>query len=372
MSASEWWRSFSCFASIFLCLTISARVEAIDRIEAETGVEVMDEEKCLMCHKYPYMGRIDENGRRHNYNINAHIYAESLHNDIACNDCHTYITKLPHDPVTQDVNCATICHIQPPFTQENFSHQKLVNIFDNSAHGVGPEAPAELKKAQPDCKYCHINPVYEKMDEDTVDYEVALARCRNCHQQKGVTEAYVHITHRLRSKTSRSPQEIVALCSSCHADKEMLQKIGAPEEILDAVETYKRSIHGKFVALGSQMAADCISCHASNLLHDIYKEEVAKATINEDNLAQTCRQCHEQTNSWFVQIAVHPEVEREENPVVYFAGILFRIMLYGAVFSLIGLMLLETYGRKSRGIKFLLRNGTSWRGESRVKEPRNN
>jgi hypothetical protein len=38
------------------------------------------------------------------------------------------------------------------------------------------------------------------------------------------------------------------------------------------------------------------------------------------------------------------------------------------VFGLVGLMLLETYGRKRKGIKFLLRHGTSWRGKARPKE----
>jgi len=368
MRSLEGWKAFFFGAAIVACLAISTKVAAADRVEAINRAEAVETENCLMCHKYRYMGRIDEDGQRHNYNVIGHIYAESLHNDIACNDCHTYITKLPHDPVKQDVNCATECHIQPPFSQEHFSHQNLVNIFRKSAHSVGPEAPPEMKRAQPDCKYCHINPVYKKADE--IDYEETLARCLNCHRQKGVTEAYVHMAHRLRHKTSRSPQEIVALCSSCHADQEMLEKIGAPKEILDAVETYKRSIHGKFVALGSQTVADCISCHASNALHDIYKAEVETATIHEDNLEQTCRQCHEQTNSWFVQIAVHPEIEREENPVVFFAGLFFRIALYGTVFSLLGLMFLETYGRTSRGIKFLIRNGTSWRGKSKMRNQR--
>jgi hypothetical protein len=31
-------------------------------------------------------------------------------------------------------------------------------------------------------------------------------------------------------------------------------------------------------------------------------------------------------------------------------------------------MLLETFGRRKNGIKFLLRNGTSWRGKPKPKE----
>jgi hypothetical protein len=355
MSANDLCKASLCCAVLFLCLAISSRVEALDK------------ENCLKCHRYRFIGRIDENGKRHNYNVDEHIYANSLHKNVACNDCHTSITKLPHDPVAVDVNCATECHIRPPFTQQNFSHQKIINIYNESVHGIKPDDPPELKQAKPYCKFCHLNPLYTRAEESRVDFDVTLQRCLNCHQKKGVTQAYIHINHRLRKKTSRSPQEIVKLCSKCHADVALMKKIHAPKDSLDAVQTYNRSIHGESIMLGSQMTADCISCHASNALHDIYKKENKKATINEANLAHTCHQCHEQTNRWFVQVAVHPRGEREENPVVFFVGITFRIMLYGAVFGLIGLMLFETYGRRSRGIKFLLRNGTSWRGKSKIK-----
>jgi nitrate/TMAO reductase-like tetraheme cytochrome c subunit len=356
MSASDLWKASFCCAVVLFCLMLSSTVEAVDK------------EDCLMCHKYRFMGRIDANGKRHNYYVSEHIYGNSLHKNVACNDCHTAITKLPHDPVPKEVNCGTECHIRPPFTQQNFSHRKIIDIYNSSVHAIKPDDSPALRQAKPYCKFCHLNPVYTRLDENMVSYDVTLKRCLNCHEKQGVTQAYIHITHRLRRKTSRSPQEIVALCSKCHADVAMLKRVHAPEESLDAVETYNRSIHGKSVMLGSQVAADCISCHASNALHDIYEEENPKATINKENLAQTCRQCHKQTNRWFVQVAVHPRVKKEKNPVVFFAGLFFRFMLYGAVFGMVGLMLFETYGRRSRGVKFLLKNGTSWRGKSKVKD----
>ena len=89
------------------------------------------------------------------------------------------------------------------------------------------------------------------------------------------------------------------------------------------------------------------------------------ATIFSKNIDRTCRQCHQQTNRWFVEIAVHPAPEHEENPIVYFISLSLSFAMYGTVFGLVGLMLLETYGRKRRGIKFLLRHGTSWRGKAK-------
>jgi hypothetical protein len=344
----------TCFCFVLLFVFLSGGLPA----------KAADKENCLMCHRYRFMGRIDENGKRHNYNVDEKSYNGSVHRIVPCRDCHTYITKIPHAPVTEEVNCANICHIIPPFTQEKFSHQKIINIYNSSAHAIKPEDSALEKDAKPYCKFCHLNAKYTRVSEERIDYEETLRRCFNCHQEKGVTQAYIHMTHRLRKKTTRSPQEIVQLCAKCHQDVELMKKLKVSEEGLTAVETYKKTLHGKEVELGSQQAADCISCHASSVIHDIYKKGNPKATVYKDNLNKTCHQCHDKTNSWFVKIAVHPSTKHGENLIIYLMSISLRFALYGAVFSLVGLMLFETYGRRKDGIKFLLRHGTSWRGKS--------
>lgn len=325
--------------------------------------EAADKENCLMCHKYRFIGRIDENGKRINYNVSERIYAKSVHHNVPCRDCHSYINKLPHDPVKEEVSCANECHIKPPFSNENFSHKKIIEIYNESAHAIKPGDSPELKKAKPYCKFCHLNPLYTMVDEKRIAFKETLLRCRNCHQEKGVTQAYKHITHRLRHKTSRSPIEIVRLCSKCHQDSVLMEKLNVSKEGQEAVKTYFRSIHGKSIKLGSQKAADCISCHASSALHDIYKKDNKKASIYKDNIMQTCKQCHARSNSWLIQIGVHPKAHNEGHRAIRFISIFFTFALYGTVFSLLGLLLLETRTRRKDGIKYLLRHGTSWRGK---------
>jgi hypothetical protein len=313
------------------------------------------------------MGRIDENGRRWNYNVDEILYNHSVHRSVECRDCHTYITKIPHDPVTEDVNCANQCHIRPPFAQKEFSHEKIKDIYNHSAHGIRPDDSEELKNAKPFCKYCHLNPIYIPLSEENVPYRQTLQRCSNCHPQRGVIQAYRHITHRLRKKTSRSPQEIVQLCATCHKNEELMKNLHLSERAVTAVKTYNQSIHGKLVQLGSQKAADCISCHASNALHDIYKKDDPRATIYKDNIEKTCHQCHKETSSYFINIAVHPSEEHGENSIIYLVGVFFEVVLYVAVLSMVGLMLFETFGRRKDGIKLFFKDGTSWRGKSRRK-----
>jgi hypothetical protein len=340
--------------------------------------EAADEENCLMCHKYPSLARIGADGQVKTYYVNEHIFLNSLHGKVGCRECHTYIKKFPHDPVTQKVNCANVCHVKPPFAQENFSHHKIIDVFETSIHAAKPGDSPLMKASEPVCKYCHLNPLYKRVDEKTISYGKTLDRCLNCHQRRGVSEAYRHVMHRLRHKTSRSSQEIVALCGGCHGNVPLMKKLGLTGTALDAVQTYKESIHGKMTTLGSKKAADCISCHASSLIHDIYKPDNPKSTINKKNLLSTCRNCHKKVNKYFVKIAVHPSLEDPHNPILFVLNnLVLRLIMYGTVFGLMGLLFLETFRRKRDGACMELKSGTSWRkkkqrddAEMGIKEPK--
>ena len=348
--------------SLFLALLLVYAVVA-------PRAEGADKENCLMCHKYRQIGRIDEQGRKRSYYVNENIYANTTHRNVPCRDCHTYINKLPHDPVTEEVNCANECHIKPPFSKENFSHQKTIDIYKKSVHGIKEEDSAEVREAKPYCKYCHLNPVFTRVEEERIAFDQTLSRCLNCHERRGVTQAYKHITHRLRHKTSRSPQEIVQLCAkNCHADLVLMKDLNVSKESLEAVETYNESIHGKAIGLGSQKAADCVSCHATSAIHDIYKKDEPQSTVNKTSLVKTCSQCHENVNERFIQIDVHSAIEPHEKPFLYTVNMGLSAAFYGSVLGLIGLALLETYGRRKDGIEWQIRRGTSWRGVSKRKQ----
>jgi hypothetical protein len=348
------------FLKILLALSVVVTLSLIG-----FRAEAADKENCLMCHKYKQLGRITEEGQKRSYYVNEHLYANSMHRNIPCRECHTYVTRLPHDPVTEQVNCANECHIKPPFAKENFSHKKIIEVYNKSVHGVKKDDPPDLAEAKPHCKYCHLNPLFTKVDEERVA-ATTLDRCINCHERKGVTQAYKHITHRLRAKTSRSPEEIVQMCSkNCHADTELMSRLKVSKESLESVETYNESVHGKSVALGSDRAADCVSCHATSAIHDIYKRDEQESTVHTSKRVETCKQCHEKANEQFATIDVHSALEKEEKPILYFVNQQLTVAFYGSVLGLVGLMLVETFGRKKDGIKWQIRHGTTWRGKSK-------
>ncbi|MBW2221583.1 MAG: hypothetical protein JRF22_03510, partial [Deltaproteobacteria bacterium] len=112
---------------------------------------------------------------------------------------------------TEKVDCAKVCHLDKwkAFTGENFSHREVAENLQQSIHGVKPDDPPEIAELKPDCRYCHLNDLYTLPEE--VPSEKVLARCLNCHKEKGIQETFIHISHRYKHKTSRSPLEIVEL-----------------------------------------------------------------------------------------------------------------------------------------------------------------
>ncbi len=147
-----------------------------------------------------------------------------------------------------------------------------------------------------------------------------------------------------------------------------MKKLNVSKESLEAVESYNESIHGKAVGLGSEQTADCVSCHATSAIHDIYKLDEKEATVHEDNLVNTCRQCHENVNERFVQIDVHSRIEKHEKPILYFMNLGLTFVFYSSVFGLVGLMVLESYGRRKDGIGVQLKNGTTWNRKAKKRK----
>jgi cytochrome c len=62
-------------------------------------VWAVDEENCLLCHRYSGLGRIDEKGKKHLYYVNEALYNRSAHAKVRCGECHADIKGFPHGTV---------------------------------------------------------------------------------------------------------------------------------------------------------------------------------------------------------------------------------------------------------------------------------
>ena len=77
-----------------------------------------------------------------------------------------------------------------------------------------------------------------------------------------------------------------ATCARCHEGMRLSQEFGVEGR---RETTYLASYHGLAARGGSQVVANCASCHG---VHNILPSSDPRSTINRANLAQTCGQCH--------------------------------------------------------------------------------
>lgn len=292
-----------CCTGVIMCLLLSN--PSIAEIEGN----------CTMCHKYPGMGRIDTNGIDNTnkikrvFYINNKLFEKTYHGAIRCNSCHSGVTKIPHDGV-ENVDCSSDCHIIEPSSNKPFSHKKIVNDFTVSVHGrEGSKTP--YKEDLPVCKDCHSNKAYHAEYDKQLEGMVSLKVCDECHKSGDFTKRfYEHISYRTMKR--RSSKEVVRLCSTCHADEEMMDK-----HKLDVVTGFSNTFHAKALHYGNTKVPNCLNCHAPYQLgfspHRISSKKNIDSPANPENKHDTCSQsgCHIDAIESFASGGyVHPSPEK--------------------------------------------------------------
>ena len=272
---------------------------------------IPDTENCLLCHRYPSMGRFDQSGIKRIFYINETKFANSVHGKLRCKSCHVGLDEIPHTDIKK-VDCSTNCHIKEPSTDKEFSHVNMIDKYQASVHGTGKTATLKpFPEDLPTCKDCHSNPMYTPFKgmwgkSEALSNET-LSRCIGCHTaEQWAQKFYSHFTQRMRRR--RSPAEIITLCTRCHEDSEKMARHG-----LETVDTYKDTFHWTQVKFGVENAPDCISCHApvGYTTHDIRPRTDAISPINPANRINTCsnqgglQSCHPGATDQFASGRVH-------------------------------------------------------------------
>lgn len=331
-----------------------------------------DDDGCLVCHKYPLMGRISEDGVRRSYYVMPHVYKDTVHRNVSCPDCHKEIEQLPHEPITTGVTCDSECHsVINPATGNNFSHKPIVDVYMTSTHGRS-KVPEQTDADKPYCIACHTNPIYDPVElkppREITD------RCVVCHEdQEFVENWYKHTSRRIR-EVKRQPQEILELCTGCHMDQDFISRrmeLAASEgrelgrKFPKAVESYEKSFHGKVNHFGLSDAANCLDCHVDNdnyylFVHNILPSRSVDSPTHPSNRMATCKRCHLYANSNYATIDPHPTGDLEDNPFRYYAEKTYGIIGDFILIALVSLALLETFRRRQEGASWRLRGGSSW------------
>ena len=332
-SVGGWCIGILCF-TLFLPLSASA---------ADIG-------NCLLCHKYPGLSRVDEEGNFRLLYVNEDIFHQSVHSKIKCEGCHPDIKKIPHDPVKK-VDCFIQCHVVEPSSEKKFSHKDVQSFLEASVHAKVDQYgnPKKFSEDMPTCLDCHDNPLYRPLSFfKTVRpgiSETAAGRCRVCHKKdEFIYRFYNHITTRLHK--IRNPRNVAEVCARCHDNPEIVERHGMTTR---AAYSYGETFHGKAAFFLSERVPDCLDCHVNRgqSVHQMLSSSNANSITHKNNKEMICSNldCHPKATPGFSAYRVHPEFNLEKSPAKYYFTAFFLVLAGGTLLPLMGIMGLDLIRR---------------------------
>jgi cytochrome b subunit of formate dehydrogenase len=288
--------------------------------EVQRAEKVMPEQ-CATCHEESV----------HGYQLGVHAVARKKGDMEAprCSSCHGSPHKIlaaddPKSPVHHSnipATCA-ICHGQKFVMERKGETTQQFYSYEESVHGRAVAA-GSVKAAV--CTDCHgVHEIRRASDEKSSIFKFNVPfTCAKCHESvetefmqsihgqaitRGNSQAPVctdcHGIHSIKShldpKSSVAANNLArTTCARCHEGVRLAQELGVEGR---RSTTYLASYHGLASKLGSEVVANCASCHG---VHNILPSSDPRSTINRANLVHTCGQCHPGVTEKFALGKVH-------------------------------------------------------------------
>lgn len=277
-------------------------------------------------------------------------FRQSIHGQAAASDpdapncmsCHGTVHQIQSSSDAASLvakknlpdTCAT-CHSNPQFLARHkipFAHP--VELYRQSVHG---RAVVDGDGAAATCADCHgSHGILPSQDaRSKVNHFNIPATCGQCHAD--IAKTYLESVHGQAMKAGEQgapvcsdchgehlilgPKEQGSLvnaarvsmttCARCHSDERLALRYNLPA---DRIPTFADSYHGLAMRAGSQIVANCASCHG---VHNIFRSADARSTVNAANLPRTCGNCHSGAGDHFVIGPVHVRISTgPAHPVV--------------------------------------------------------
>jgi formate dehydrogenase gamma subunit len=281
-------------------------------------------------------GSLFHTGPHADYNKGFHAQSLQTGNKAAsCLDCHTrnrdLTTMLPASDPKSTVNRANIadtcgrCHgdknvmqgsgisNRPLLSYQESVHAKAIALGNMSAatctdchrgHDILPASNAQSSIARVNipgtCGKCHAS---ESHEFGQSVHGTALARgvsrspsCTDCH---GIHRIETPVQNGSNGTKAATVAVGTQSCANCHEGVALTREFGVAGE---RVKSYKDSYHGLASRLGSDVVANCASCHG---VHNILPSADSRSMIHASNLARTCGQCHVGASENFAKGKIH-------------------------------------------------------------------
>jgi len=281
-----------------------------------------------------------------------------------CVSCHgspheLLITSDPNSRVSHQNIPATCgqCHGQKYVMEASGHSAQPFTSYEQSVHGKAVAAGSDKAAVCTDCHGAHEILAASDSKSSIFKFNVPNT-CAKCHE--GVKQAYVqsihgqaiargnslapvctdcHGIHSIKAhadpNSSVSGANLTSItCGRCHEGVRLSQEFGFEGR---RSTTYLASYHGLASKLGSQVVANCASCHG---VHNILPSSDPRSTINRANLVNTCGQCHPGVTEKFALSKVHVDAPLSAD-VGSVAVRWIRKLYLGMIFAVIGAMLLH-------------------------------
>jgi cytochrome b subunit of formate dehydrogenase len=251
------------------------------------------------------------------------------------------------------------CHSQQFVMEKNGLSVQMVASYQQSVHGHAVANGSEKAAVCTDCHGTHEILDAKDSKSPIFKFNVPLT-CGKCHEQiskefqqsihgtaiaQGNWQAPVctdcHGIHSIKAHNDPnspvSAQNVGQVtCGRCHEGVRLSQEFGVQGR---RETTYLASYHGLASRLGSQVVANCASCHGT---HSIFPSSDPRSTINRANLARTCGQCHPGVTEKFTAAKVHVDAPLSAD-IGSKAVRWIRKFYLSMIFAVIGGMLLHNF-----------------------------
>ncbi len=211
---------------IFLAAGLWGSVARAEDAAADQPAPKLPNEACLGCHGLQGFAPVPTPSQGRIPMVQQDRFLGSVHGKRMCVECHTNVTKIPHEKFEVKVSCVNCHQEQLAAAEEDNNPEKVAKL-----NGV-------LQMVGRYMKSIHAQPSKE-------DQSHTNATCYNCHD-----------AHYIYPKGSPNRNwwrlNLPYACGACHTQE---------------LEAYKTSVHGKEVLQnGDPKAAICSDCHTT---HDV-------------------------------------------------------------------------------------------------------
>jgi 5-methylcytosine-specific restriction endonuclease McrA len=343
--------------------------------------------ECVQCHT-DYEGKEDGHEKRKAAAVNcatcheasAKAFRKGVHGVAAgrgdrdaptCRNCHGTHHILPASdpdssthPANMEPTCFK-CHSDPGvISRHRLPDQNWIKDYESTVHWGSRKKVSGVAY----CTSCHgAHAIVPAADPESSVNRWNVARtCGQCHEavfsefrQSVHGKAYLeknkdvpvctdcHGAHTIKGKDSPEsfsyPTRIATMCLRCH-DKERIVVDPKSIPVLRG-ETYFASYHGIGNQKGDVSVANCASCHGS---HNIRKSSDPQSTVNAANIPRTCGKCHPGAGVNFALGKIHVDGPTRTSLVAEVIGYVYTVLIAVLMSTLVGLVLLDLYGRFRR------------------------